>query len=402
MTNRSASVPASQTPNERPAGHFTSLRIEAVEVFPVNLPCIGTFVLAGGAYATEGEPTPRVLVKVVGSNGVAGWGEVTPCPTWCYETTETIVTTIRNYLAPAVVGLDAWNVDLVVRTMERVIQPNATIGQPLAKSGIDTALHDLLARSLEIPLYAYFGAKRIDHIRLSYIVSGHSADGAVEQARHGLELGYDAFKIKLGMNDERTDAKIARAVADSVPDDIFLWIDANQGYSLDAAIRQAERLGRMGVRVFEQPLKGSRISGFARLVRQQAVPIAIDETLGTPGDLIEYIKAEAVDIPIAKVQRSGGLRNSVRFCDVAEAAGLPIMGSGLCETDLGLAHGIQLFALYGIELPCDLNGRQFVESCYLSETVDLARGQVAIPDRPGCGVVVDEAKVRELAFEIRE
>jgi muconate cycloisomerase len=201
------------------------------------------------------------------------------------------------------------------------------------------------------------------------------------------------------MNNEQTDAEIVQAVADAAPKEAFLWIDANQGYPLDGALRQAQRFANMQVRLFEQPLKGAQISGFRRLVALQKVPIALDETLGTPGDLVEYIKADAVDIPVAKVQRCGGLRKSAQFCAVAEAAGLPLIGSGLCETDLGLSHGIQLFSAFGIDLPCDLNGRQFVQSAYLSETVDLKRGRVTVPDRPGCGVTVDEMKVREFLFD---
>ena len=93
-----------ETPATAP---LTSLRIEAIEATLVNLPCKATFVLSGGTYAQQGQPTPRVLVKVVGSNGLAGWGEVTPCPTWCYETSETILTTLRRYLIPALLGQPA-------------------------------------------------------------------------------------------------------------------------------------------------------------------------------------------------------------------------------------------------------------------------------------------------------
>lgn len=379
------------------SGNFSNLKIDSVDVFLVNLPCKATFVLSGGTYATEGEPTPRVLVKIVGSNGIAGWGEVTPCPTWCYETSETIVSTIRRYLAPAVRGLPAWDLDQITRAMERAIQCGATIGQPLAKAGIDTAIHDMLAHSLQVPLHVLFGAKRLDEIWLSYIVSGDSPDSAAAQAQKGIDLGYTAFKIKIGMNNESTDRRILRALGEKLPKGSFVWVDANQGYSLDVAVRQAKFMGKLGVQAFEQPLKGSRISGFRRLVEMHEVPIAIDETLGTPADLVEYIKQNAVDLPVAKVQRCGGHWNSVRFCAVAEAAGLRLMGSGLCESDLGLAHGIALFAAFGIDLPCDLNGRQFVESVFVRETVSIRDGRVAIPDRPGCGIEVDEDKVRQFA-----
>lgn len=370
-----------------------SLTIEAIEVTIVNLPCKATFHLSGGDFSQQGLPTPRALVKVVGSNGVAGWGEVTPCPTWCYETSETITTTIRKYLAPALLGMPAWNFDVIARKMERVINPGATIGQPLAKSGIDIAIHDMFARTLEVPLYVLLGGKRLDKIQLSYVVSASNPDEAAAQTKRGLELGYTAFKIKVGIHGEEEDYKHVAAVFETAPKGTFLWVDANQGYGLDNAIRQAKRMATLGVAAFEQPLRGSRPSEFRRLVELGAVPIAIDESLCSPTDLMEYIKAGAVDLPVAKVQRCGGLYWSRQFCHVAESAGLRLMGSGLCETDLGLATGVHLFAAFGIDLPCDLNGRQFVESAYLSRTVTIENGWVTVPDSPGTGVEIDETRV---------
>jgi muconate cycloisomerase len=201
---------------------LNTLCIEAIEATLVNLPCKATFLLAGGTYAQQGQPTPRVLVKVVGSNGLAGWGEVTPCPTWCYETSETILTTIRGYLAPALRGRPAWDLDQVNRLMDRVINPGATIGQPLAKSGIDAALHDLLARSLGVPEYVLLGGKRLPKIWLSYIVSAHTPAEAAALAQQGLKLGYSAFKVKVGIHGEEADFAHVAAVREVLPRDAFL------------------------------------------------------------------------------------------------------------------------------------------------------------------------------------
>jgi muconate cycloisomerase len=258
----------------------------------------------------------------------------------------------------------------------------------------------MLARTLGAPLYVLLGGKRLDRIQLSYIVSAATPDEAAAQARRGLELGYSAFKIKVGIHGEDEDFKHVAAVYETARGHIsdrqpFLWVDANQGYGLDNAIRQAKRMATLGVAAFEQPLKGSRPSEFRRLVELGAVPIAIDESLGSPTDLVEYIKAGAVDLPVAKVQRCGGLWWSRQFCHVAESAGLRLMGSGLCETDLGLATGVHLFAAFGIDLPCDLNGRQFVESAYLASTVSIEGGFVTVPDSPGSGVEIDESRVCE-------
>ena len=57
----------------------------------------------------------------------------------------------------------------------------------------------------------------------------------------GRDLGYGSFKVKIGLHDEREDAGVVAAVRKEAGDRAFLWVDANQVYTLDAAIRQARR-----------------------------------------------------------------------------------------------------------------------------------------------------------------
>ena len=371
---------------------LANVTIELIKATALALPATGTFHLAGGTFSVQGEPTLRVLVEVRASNGVRGFGEVTPCPTWTYETTETITTTIRHYLAPHLLGHPLWDLDGLHRKMDRLINPSTSTGQPLAKSGIDVAVHDALARSLNVPLYTLLGGRRTDRIQLSYLISATTPEAAADAARQGLELGYEAFKVKIGLQGETTDWAIVRAVRDTIGDR-FLWVDANQGYTLDVALRQARRMAELNAAAFEQPLRGNCPSQFRRLVALGAVPIAIDEAIVSPTDLLEYIRADALDIAVAKVQRSGGLWPARQQCFLAEAAGIQLFGSGLCETDLGMCVGAHLFAAFGITAPCDLNGRQFVGSAYLRKRAHVENGRLLVPNAPGTGVVVDDELV---------
>jgi muconate cycloisomerase len=132
------------------------------------------------------------------------------------------------------------------------------------------------------------------------------------------------------------------------------------------------------------------------------VPVALDEILRHPTDLATFVRLDAVDVAIAKVQRSGGLTLSRRLCALAEDCGVRLMGSGLTDSDLGLAASLHLFAAYGIDTPVDLNGRQFIESPYARQTVRVEKGVAQVPNSPGLGVEVDEAVVRELAVDVLE
>ncbi|MEU2171532.1 mandelate racemase/muconate lactonizing enzyme family protein [Micromonospora chersina] len=381
------------------AADLGGLTIDAVETYAVALPTIRSFGVSGGSVAVAGTPSIRVLVKVT-AGGVTGWGEATPIPAWTYETAESIVTTIDRYLAPAILGRPAWDLDGVTTAFDRAINRGFTIGAPLAKCAVDVALHDLFGRALGVSVGVLWGQRRRETIQLGWIVSGQTAAEAADAVAEGRGLGYAAFKVKVGLHSEAEDAAVVRAVREAAPD-AALWVDANQAYTVDGALRMARRLADLDVTAFEQPLPANDVAGQRRLRETSPIPVALDESLRHPSDLATFVKLNAVDVAIAKVQRSGGLTLSRRLCALAEDAGVRLMGSGLTDSDLGMAASLHLFAAYGIDTPVDLNGRQFLTSSYATgATVEVKDGVARVPSGPGLGVEVDESVVRELAVDV--
>ncbi|MGW4293834.1 mandelate racemase/muconate lactonizing enzyme family protein [Micromonospora chersina] len=378
---------------------LAGLTIEAVDTYAVALPTIRSFGVSGGSVAVAGTPSIRVLVRVT-AGGVTGWGEATPIPAWTYETAESIVTTVDRYLAPAILGRPAWDLDGVTTAFDRAINRGFTIGAPLAKCAVDVALHDLLGRALGVSVGVLWGQRRRETIQLGWIVSGQTAAEVADAVAEGRSLGYEAFKVKVGLHSEAEDAAVVRAVREAAPD-AALWVDANQAYTVDGALRMARRLADLDVTTFEQPLPANDVAGQRRLRETSPIPVALDESLRHPSDLATFVKLNAVDVAIAKVQRSGGLTLSRRLCALAEDAGVRLMGSGLTDSDLGLAASLHLFAAYGIDTPVDLNGRQFLTSSYATgATVEVKDGIARVPTGPGLGVEVDESVVRELAVDV--
>lgn len=374
------------------------MKIVSLDVFLLHFPQKAVFVLAGGVAGTPGAPSPRVLVKVTTDEGVAGWGEATPTPRWTYETAETIVTTLRAYLAPAVIGLQAWDLDAVQRAMERAINPGVTMGSPLAKSAIDVALHDAVARRHGVPLCELLGRRRRSAFDLTWMITTLAPTEAERLAAEGLEAGYTCFECKIGMHGEAGDLDLVRRTRAALGPRT-LQVDANRGYRVDQALRQARRFQDLDVTLFEQPLNGLNLSGYQRLVAAATTPIGIDETLRSLPDLLEYIRHDALHVAVAKVQRNGGLWYSRQLCEITEAAGLGLSLSGLTETDLGLAAGLHLAAAFDIN-PLQLNGPQYIETTFLAQRVWKGGGQITLPAGPGLGVEVDEAYVRKHAVRL--
>src|SRR5690606_25098059 len=184
-----------------------------------------------------------------------------------------------------------------------------------------------------------------------------------------------------------------------VAGDRVIQVDANRGYSLASAKRQARRFAESGVTLFEQPLDGFNLSSYASLCAESAVEIGLDESLRAVADLIEYVRADAIHVAVAKLQRNAGFHVSRQLCETAAAAGLGLSMSGLTETDLGLAAGLQLAAAFGIS-PLQLNGPQYIDTPFLSERVWKGGGKVRLPEGPGLGVEVDEQWVRRNSVEV--
>lgn len=82
------------------------MRIKEAEVIPFEIPYQREFSISRGKVGGASVKRTVVLVKLTDENGNVGWGEGSPSYLWSSETMESVVSTLRNYLIPAIIGLD--------------------------------------------------------------------------------------------------------------------------------------------------------------------------------------------------------------------------------------------------------------------------------------------------------
>jgi L-alanine-DL-glutamate epimerase-like enolase superfamily enzyme len=330
-------------------------------------------------------------VKITADDGGVGWGQSVPVPQWSYETLETVRTTIDRYLAPELVGLDAEDLDSVHRVMNRAIAPSFSTGQPIAKAGIDIALHDLIGQSRKQSLAETWGRPGLREITLSWTLNPRrlqDIEGLVEQ---GWSRGYRHFNVKVAPDPE-FDLELCREVKRLVPGG-FLWADANGGYDEATALAIAPRLADLGVPVLEQPLPANRLSGYRRLKQQGALPILMDEGVVSSVELMEFIQLGLLDGVAMKPARCGGLTEARRQVEILLNEGLWFLGSGLTDPDVALAASLALYGAYDLRYPAALNGPQFLSGSALMRPFEVVAGKLALPGGAGLGVDVDEARL---------
>ncbi len=374
-----------------------SPKIAEIEIFPVNYPMKGRFKFFEGP---EGHMIGRAaaIVKITADNGVVGWGESVPIPKWSYETLETVTTTIRNYFRPVLIGRNVFDIHGALKIMNANIAASFNTGQPMAKAGVDIALHDLIGKLTNQTLAQKWGRNCSEKITLSWTLNPKQLQDLDALLDEGWNKGYRHFNVKVAP-DPQFDLELCRQVKKRVPDG-FLWADANGGYDLATAKKIAPKLADVGVDVLEQPLRINNLSGYRELKRQGALPILMDEGVVSPATLIEFIRLDLLDGVAMKPARCGGLISAKRQIEILQDAGLMFLGSGLTDPDISLAATLALYGAFEYKLPAALNGPQFISKSVLKNPLIPKDGYLKIPTGDGLGIEVDEDKIREILVEI--
>jgi L-alanine-DL-glutamate epimerase-like enolase superfamily enzyme len=135
-----------------------------------------------------------------------------------------------------------------------------------------------------------------------------------------------------------------------------------------------------------------------QLRRGCSLPLAVDEASVGPADFFAYAAEDLVDYLVVKVTRSGGIWPTVQQIATAEAAGLPLLVSGLTDSLLTRAAVCQVALVYGFDGPAALNGGQFIDDSALyagPARIDFD-GAVHLGGEPGIGVAPDPGALAEL------
>jgi muconate cycloisomerase len=225
------------------AASTNKLVIDRIETFPVLYPVRGRFKFFE---ARHGQAAGRgaVLVRITASDGTIGWGQSVPIPRWSYETVETVISTIRRYLTPELIGCDPRDVKGIHQVMNAAIAP--LFNRPThLQSGVDLALLDLVGKLRQTPVSRTWSQKPEKRLTLSWTLNPRGLDEVEGLIAEGQRRGYRHFNIKVAP-DLAVDIELARMVKRLVPEG-FLWADANGGYEESVALSAAPKLAEAGL-----------------------------------------------------------------------------------------------------------------------------------------------------------
>jgi L-alanine-DL-glutamate epimerase-like enolase superfamily enzyme len=300
---------------------------------------------------------------------------------------------IEGELAAAIAGHSVLDTGAAWQAMVRAVR---NIGRPglvsYAISAVDTALWDLKATLLGLPVSRLLGATRDE---VPVYGSGGFTTYDERAARAQLErwtgeLGIPRVKIKIGESwgtePARDLARIAFARR-AIGPEAELYVDANGGYSRKQAVRMARAMADENVTWFEEPVSSDDLDGL-REVRDQVTP---DVTAGEYGyDLVYFarmVDAQAVDCLQADVSRCGGITEWQRAAAVAAARGLEV--SGHCAPNLHAHVAAAVPNLRHLEY---FHDHVRIESMLFDGALDPSGGTLRPdPARPGLGLALKDS-----------
>jgi L-alanine-DL-glutamate epimerase-like enolase superfamily enzyme len=284
------------------------------------------------------------------SDGTLEWGSTTAVVVevdtgeevgvgWTYGPSA-VATVIRDQLEDFVVGSDP----LAVRaTWEEMGRQLRNAGRPgvgsMAVSAVDTALWDLRARLLDVPLVDAIGRAR-DSVAVygSGGFCNYPLDRLREQLCGWVADGIERVKLKVG-RDPESDPRRLDAVREEIGDDVELFVDANGAFhDRKDALAWADRYAtEWGVTWFEEPVSSADFDGlcFLREHGPAGLDVAAGEYAFVLRDALNLLEARAVDCLQLDVTRCGGITGFLEAAAAARAYGLDV--SAHCAPQLS-AH----------------------------------------------------------------
>ena len=320
------------------------------------------FVIARGGYTHH----RNVIVRLTDENGLEGYGEAAP-NRYYGESVSTVIAALGQF-KPVLERADPFSLESIEAHLNRVLHGNAS-----AKSAVSSALHDLVGKRLDLPVYRIWGLDQATTPESSFtiaIAENHELERRVAEARD-----YPILKIKLGTD---RDMEIVRIIRDAAPGK-RLRVDANAAWTAKHAVRMSDFLAEQGVEMLEQPVAANDIEGLRFVRKRSKLPVFADESCLVATDVAKL--AGAVDGINIKLAKCGSLREALRMVHAARALDMQVMAGCMIESSLGISAIAQISPLLDY---ADFDGAALLSSDPF-RGASIAGGAIRLSDEPGLG-----------------
>ncbi|HKZ06324.1 MAG TPA: mandelate racemase/muconate lactonizing enzyme family protein [Methylomirabilota bacterium] len=271
-----------------------------------------------------------------------------------------------------------------------------------AMSAIDIALRDLKGKAIGRPVHALLGGAlrpRVPaYVTGFYYRDGEKDDDLRREAAMYLEAGYRTLKLKAGGLAPEADAARVGKIRKAVGRAVQLMADANQGWSLPAALRSADLLAEHDIFWLEDPMPWyDERQTLRRLKAATKIPIAAGETEVSPFGLRTMVEEGLVDYLIIDSTWAGGLTTWRKAAVLAELHQIPMAAH----------HDPQIHVHAVAASPTGFILESFADPTrdplwfeLFRERPAVVDGFMAVPEAPGLGLELREDTLEKYGMKV--
>jgi L-Ala-D/L-Glu epimerase len=363
------------------------MKITAIHLYAIHLPLYEPFVVSYKSY----DYMPSIIVKIETDQGMIGYGEGVADEHVTGETWEGVYQTIKNTLAPVLLGQNPMEIEKIHDLMNKTLY-----GSPTAKAAIDIACFDILGKTLQQPVYQLIGGKYHEEFSITHVLSIAEPEVMANEAALMVKEGYQSFKMKVGTQ-VKDDIQRIQAVRNQVGQDFAIRVDVNQGWKNSSTTLVAlKQLEEFEIDWVEQPVSADDIDGMVEVKAKTTIPLMIDEGLKGSREMLEIIQKRAADKVNIKLMKCGGIYPAVKLAHQAELAGMECQIGSMVESSIGSAAGYHVAFSKKIITSVELTGP-------LKFSKDVGNLEYNVPfirlsAKPGLGIEVNEEVLNELTL----
>jgi muconate cycloisomerase len=359
--------------------------IRYASAFALKIPLIKPMLMAG-IHITHAE---TLIVRLETHRGIIGWGENTAAPSHGGQTLSDMAQAFNGGIKDALIGLNSENLSAISALLTQKFPKGSG-----AIAAIDMALYDLVGKDLDTPAYTLMGGKRRDSIPPLWLIGTKSVETDIAEAQKCSALGYQFFKLKLGVKSVKEDIQSALGLRSVLGDAIQICADANMGYSTEQAVEFLEGSRDAKIAFLEQPLAKENLVGLKHICSLNIAPIGLDESITSIADMIESKKYGVSGVSL-KTLKLGGISGVLRSATVCNSLDLQINLAGkIAETSIASAAVLQLSAAldkvnWGIS-----PSHPYLAEDVVDQPIEPNKGMYHIPNQAGLGIEVNESKLK--------
>jgi len=264
-----------------------------------------------------------VTLKIITEDGIYGLGDAT-----LNGRELAVASYLSDHVVPLLIGRDARRIEDLWQYLYKGAYWRRGPVTMSAIAAVDTALWDIKAKSLGVPLYQLLGGSSRDSVLVYGHASGADIEEAVVAVRHYIAQGYKAIRAQCGIPGLGSTYGVGRgkmfyepAEKNSPPEN--LW--SSERYlnfvpQLFARLRKefGEEVHLLHLFWLEDPTPAELQDSFRLIRRHTTTPLAVGEVFNVIFDCQQLIQEQLIDYLRTTVVHAGGISHLRKIASLAE------------------------------------------------------------------------------------